>query len=125
VKDRKLAGGSFLKFFKDHLKKSRRECPLLTSEDMKNIFILILFIHLANTGNSHGYSFQERQWKTGDARSNCTLKCQDECTQCIQPIKCQAGQARCGEKAPKMHPDCPADEICVPMGCICKFLVEI
>jgi len=92
---------------------------------MKDVFIVIIFIHLANIGNSQGYNFQDRQWNSGDARQNCSLKCRDECIQCMQPKKCDAGQAKCGEKPPAMHPVCPSDEICVPMGCICKFLVEI
>jgi len=84
---------------------------------MRNLFVLVIFIHLV----MEGYSFQDRQWGADDPRQNCTVKCKDECTQCIQPKICNVEEVKCGEKAPEMHPDCPPDEICVPTGCICKF----
>jgi len=121
--------------FQTPFEEERTWVSLHTSEDMKNVFILIIFLHLVKIGNSQSYGshnfapgyypYLDRQWNTDDARQNCTLKCKDECVQCEQPKKCHTGQEKCGEKPPEMHPDCPSDDICAPMGCICKFLVEL
>ena len=84
---------------------------------MKTIFLLIIVIHLA-IGR---YTFIDRQFEDGDARQNCTEKCTEECEQCNVPKTCGASELKCGELPPEVHPDCPPDETCVPIGCICKL----
>ena len=66
-------------------------------------------------------SVEERQWDANDARQdNCTEICENECQYCKHPETCGEDEFKCGEEAPEVGPDCPANEICVPSDCECK-----
>ena len=105
------------------MRTSVRGFDLRKAVSMKNSFVLVIFMHLA----IEGYAFKDRQWQADDARQNCTVKCKDECIQCIKPQKCNVGEIKCGETPPddRLHPDCPPDELCVPTSCNCKFRYNI
>ena len=83
---------------------------------MKQLFIFAIGIHYVICR----WTVNERQWLPEDARTNCSSKCNEECFACTLPKKCNDNQIKCGEKSPEVHPDCPPDEICVPIGCNCK-----
>ena len=63
---------------------------------------------------------EERQWEEGDNRQNCTILCEDECRECLEPTYCDENEIKCGEAALPGHEDCPKNDVCIPDNCNCK-----
>ena len=63
----------------------------------------------------------DRAWDE-DSQSYCIDKCQNYCTNCTEPQRCDPETERkCGDKPinPTMS-QCTPDELCVPIECECK-----
>ena len=79
--------------------------------------VLLLVAHLLMSSTA----LVDRQWSPEDEKQHCLTQCNDECVECNVPITCDINEKKCGEESPKLHPDCPKDEICVPIHCSCKI----
>ena len=82
--------------------------------DMKQTFVFLTCIWVTLCG----FNFEA---VAADLNATYIEKCQRECSHCHAPIKCNENQIKCGDTPPKDYPDCPPDEICVPMDCFCKY----
>ena len=90
---------------------------IITQNMWKSILILALFTY----NGLCQLTDIERQWEDGDARQNCTRICTQSCQNCTEPITCSNLEHKCPQDESEITNDCPPNDVCVPIGCQCRF----